>query len=174
MTTSTLTTTEYGSFYAGYIALVPSTATLPEALAISAEKLLEPFSALPEARGEYAYAPGKWTVRESLQHIIDTERIFGYRALTIARGDQIDLPGYDQDYYVAAHQPLDRPLAEMAREMYHLRQANLAMFRAFTPQESGRMGRMSDTDVSVRALGFIMSGHVLHHAGLYRDKYGLA
>lgn len=162
---------EYAPFYAGYIAKVPDV-TLRSALDESVAALLDYLTHVTEDRVDYAYAPGKWTIKECLQHIIDTERIFAYRALAIARGDKTSLPGFDQDDYMRTVALEHRSYRKMIEEFRLLRQSNAVMFKTFTKEDLGRTGTMSDTPISVRALGFIMSGHVFHHAQLYREKYG--
>ena len=165
-----ITAKEYAPFYAGYIAKVPDI-TMRSALHESAAALLEYLTFVTEDRVDFAYAPGKWTIKESLQHIIDTERIFAYRALAIARGDKTPLPGFDQDDYMRTVELGHRRFRRMIEEFRHLRQSNLTMFKTFTPEDLERTGTMSGTTISVRALGFIMCGHVFHHAELYREKY---
>lgn len=166
-----LTTAEYAPYYAGYIAKVPDI-SLRSALDESVAALLDYLTHVPEDRVNYSYAPGKWTIKECLQHIIDTERIFAYRALAIARGDKTPLPGFDQNDYMETVELSHRSFRKMIEEFRLLRQSNLAMFKTFTKEDLERTGTMSDTAVSVRGLGFIMCGHVFHHAQLYREKYG--
>lgn len=171
MKVSDLTAAEYAPYYANYVAKVPDV-NLRSALDESAAALLEYLTHVPEDRVDYAYAPGKWTIKQCLQHIIDTERIFAYRALAIARGDKTALPGFDQDDYMNTVDLSGRSFLTMIEEFRHLRQSNLTMFKSFTDRDIERMGTMSGTAISVRALGFIICGHVFHHAELYREKYG--
>ncbi len=166
-----LTSAEYAPYYAGYIGKVPDI-TLRSALDESAAALLDYLTHVPDDRVDYAYAPGKWTIKECLQHIIDTERIFAYRALAIARGDKTPLPGFDQNEYMKVVELGHRSFRKMIEEFRHLRQSNLRMFKTFTKEDLERTGTMSNTAVSVRALGFIICGHVFHHAQLYRETYG--
>ena len=167
-----LPTTEYGDWYAGYINLIPDI-TLMSALNESAAALIEVASAVTEDQVDYAYAPGKWTVKQCLQHILDTERIFIVRALRIARGDRTALPGFDQDEFAAVADVTDRNFRKMIEEFRHVRQSSSIMFSNFTDQDLKRIGTMSSTPASTRAIGFIISGHAFHHAQLYRDAYGL-
>lgn len=166
-----LTPAEYAPFYAGYITKVPDV-TLRSALDESVAALLDYLTHVPEERVDYAYAAGKWTIKECLQHIIDSERVFAYRALAIARGDKTNLPGFDQDDYMRTVALKHRSYRKMIEEFRLLRQSNTVMFKTFTKEDLARTGTMSDTAISVRALGFIMCGHVFHHAQLYREKYG--
>jgi len=171
MRPSDLRTDEYAPYYAGYIGKVPDT-TLRSALDESLVDLLDYLTHLPEKRVDYAYAPGKWTIKESLQHIIDAERVFSYRALRFSRGDETPLPGYDQDDFAAVAEVTQRRFRDMIEELRLVRQTNILMFRGFTDEDLMRMGRMSGGSASVRGLGFIMCGHLFHHAQLYREKYG--
>jgi len=162
---------EYAAFYAGYIGKVPDI-TIRSALDESLASLLDYLTHVPDDRVDYAYAPGKWTIKQSLQHILDTERIFAYRALRIARQDTTPLPGFDQDDYAASAEVSKRSFREMIEEFRLLRQTNILLFKSFTDESLQRMGTMSGGSASVRGIGFIMCGHVFHHAQLYREKYG--
>lgn len=161
---------EYNEYYGKYIKNVGEL-SLRSALDESAAELLEYLNNVDEGRMDFAYAPGKWTIAQSLQHIIDTERIFSYRALCIARGDKTALPGYEQDDYAAVASVTGRRFLDMIDEFRVVRQASIALFNSFTEEDILRTGTMSGGGVSVRALGFIISGHAYHHAKLYQDKY---
>lgn len=171
MKVNEITPEEYAPFYANYINKVPDI-SLRSALDESLAELVMYLTHVPEDRFDHAYAPGKWTIKECLQHIIDTERIFAYRALAIARGDKTPLPGFDQDDYMRKVDLSGRSFRKMIEEFRALRKSNLTMFKSLTATDLNRVGTMSDTTISVRALGFIMAGHVFHHAELYREKYG--
>ena len=170
MKVSDLKPDEYAAYYANYVGKVPDI-SLRSALDESIAVLMEYLTHVAEDRVDYAYAPGKWTIKQSLQHIIDTERIFAYRALAIARGDKTSLPGFEQDEYVAAADVSGRSFLQMIEEFRDLRRSNLTMFKSFTDKDLNQRGTMSGTAVTVRALGYIMCGHVFHHAELYKEKY---
>lgn len=170
MKVSEITPAEYAPYYANYINKVPDV-NLRSALDESSAALLEYLTHVTEDRVDYAYAPGKWTIKQCLQHVIDTERIFAYRALAIARGDKTPLPGFDQNDYMDTVDLSERDYLKMIEEFRDLRRSNLTMFKSFTDEDLSRTGTMSGTAVSVRALGFIICGHVFHHAELYREKY---
>jgi len=161
---------EYDPYFGKYINNVGEL-SLRTALDESAAELLEYLNHLDESRMDFAYAPGKWTIAQSLQHIIDTERIFSYRALRIARGDKTPLPGYEQDDFAGVATVSGRRFQDMIEEFRVVRQASIALFKSFTDEDVLRTGTMSGGGVSVRALGFMISGHVYHHAKLYREKY---
>jgi len=170
MRTSDLGPNEYDAYYAGYVAEVSDLGILT-ALEESAAQLTEYLTHVPEERVGYAYAPGKWTIAQSLQHVIDTERIFAYRALAIARGDQTSLPGFDQNDYAEVASLTNRRFRDMIEEFRAVRTSTIALFKSFTNEDLHRLGTMSGGPASVRALGFIISGHAYHHAKLYREVY---
>lgn len=124
-----------------------------------------------ETVARQSYAPGKWTLAESLLHVADTERVFAYRALRVSRGDQTPLPGFDQDPWVPLSGASSRTLADILTEIEAVRIANLHMIRAFDDAAVARTGIASGNPVSVRALVWVISGHFAHHLELTRTKY---
>lgn len=118
-----------------------------------------------------AYAPGKWTVAGVVQHMMDTERIFAYRALRIARGDTTALPGFDENTFGAASAGHGRPFPVMLEELHLLRRSTAAMFHSFHPDWLKRMGTCSGTAISAGALGFAILGHQRHHCGVLESRY---
>lgn len=161
---------EYHEFYAGYVALVPD----GDILAILREQLGETqalLGSLPAGRHDVRYAPGKWTLKQVLGHVIDGEWIFSYRALRFARGDQTPLAGMDQDRFVDGSNHAERPLQELLREFEHLRRAGIALFESFSPEMLDRSGVASDCRFTVRALLYFNAGHLAHHLGVLRDRY---
>ncbi|HMR84702.1 MAG TPA: DinB family protein [Niabella sp.] len=139
----------------------------------SVENLKSFLLSIPETSADFAYASGKWTVKQVLQHCIDTERIFAYRALCIARGEKQPLPGFDQDMYVANSKVENKRLEEMRNEMLLVRQSSVMLFAHFTHAELNRTGTVSGNAITALALGFIIAGHWLHHEGILINKYGL-
>jgi DinB superfamily len=166
------TPSEYAPFYAGYIAAVPDGDIL-ETLGRQISELRQLVAAIPADRETFRYGEGKWSVREVVGHMIDGERVFSYRALRFSRGDQTPLPGFEENQYVAASTFDRRPLSSLVDELVLLRQANLALLRGFAPEDWTRTGTASGKPVSVRALAFIMAGHVRHHLNILRDRYGV-
>ncbi len=164
---------EHAPYYAKYIALVPGgdVVGLLRAQAGETRALL---AALDDARAVARYAPGKWSVKEVLGHVADSERVFAYRALRIARGDATPLPGFEQDDYVVSGGFDRRPLADLVEELAAVRAATLALLASFDSTAWLRMGTASGHPVSVRALACIIAGHERHHVGILRDRYGLA
>jgi uncharacterized damage-inducible protein DinB len=161
---------EYAAYYGRYIEQVPDAdvlTVLTEGLAETARLL----RAVPEARASHRYAPDKWTVREVLGHIVDTERVFANRAFRFARGDAQPIPGMDQDEYSRYAEFERRALESIVAEFEHLRRANLELFRSFGETELARRGQASGYEVSVRALLFMLAGHERHHRRVLKERY---
>jgi hypothetical protein len=161
---------EYAAYYEKYIALITGSDIL-RILEAQLRQMSTLFSGRSEREGDFRYAPEKWSVKEVLGHISDTERIFAYRALRIARGDQTPLSGFEQDDYVRAGHFHERKLAEIVGEFADVRRASLALFRALDGEAWLRRGIASKNEVSVRALAFIVAGHELHHRRLLEERY---
>jgi uncharacterized damage-inducible protein DinB len=162
--------TEYADSYANYISKVPGTDVLG-VLESQRVQMLQLFAGRSERDGSFRYALGKWTVKEVLGHITDSERIFTYRALRIARGDQTPLPGFEQDDFVRNGAFGGRTLAGLAEEFAAVRTASLALFRSFQEAVWPRRGVASEKEVTVRALAFITAGHQIHHRLILEERY---
>ena len=162
--------TEFAEYYGKYVSKVPGTDVLGvlESQRVQMQNL---FGARSERDGSFRYAPGKWTVKEVLGHITDTERIFTYRALRIARGDQTPLPGFEQDDFVKNGAFSERSLADLAEEFAAVRSASLTLFRSFPEAAWSRRGVASQKEVTVRALAFITAGHQIHHRLVLEEHY---
>jgi hypothetical protein len=126
---------------------------------------------LSEEQGNSRYEPGKWSIKELVGHINDAERIFGYRALRIARGDQTPLPGFEQDDFIAGANFDACTLADLTTEFELIRRSNLAMFKQLGDEAWVRRGTASDNTISVRALAYIIAGHEVHHLNILRSRY---
>lgn len=162
-------TKEFNPFYAGYIAAVAD-----DVLAIldgQADEIPAFIKNIPAGKADFAYADNKWTVKEVLGHLIDTERIMACRALCFARNDSQGMPGFDENEYVAQAHFSDRNLESLADEFASLRKANLFLFNSFSEEELSRVGKANGHPVSVRALLFIMAGHVIHHQNVLLTRY---
>jgi hypothetical protein len=142
-------------------------------LATQIEGTLAELRKVSEADSLKRYAPGKWSMREVVGHLIDTERIFAYRALRFARGDRQDLPGFEQDDYVAVAQFDRRPWSGLVEEFEALRMSNLLMFRGLDDEAWRRQGVANGNAMSVRAAAYVIAGHELHHMRVLRERYGL-
>lgn len=162
---------EHADYYAPYIDRVPADRPLVEVMRAAPDALEALLAGLPADRETFAYAPGKWTLREVLGHVIDAERLFSYRVLHIARGDDAELPGMDQERWAAASNAGCRPMAELLREFRGVRTANAVLFASFDEQTLSRRGTASGFEFTVRALVHIITGHELHHRDVLRDRY---
>ena len=162
---------EHADYYSMYIDGVPDDRTLVDVLREAPDALERLLSGLPPERETFAYEPGKWTCREVLGHVIDTERLFSYRALHVARADPADLPGMDQDEWAAASNAGARPVTDLLREFRGLRAANAALFVSFDEDTLSRRGTASGNEFTVRALAYIIAGHELHHRDVLRTRY---
>ena len=162
---------EHAEFYAPYIDRVPADRPLVEVMRDAPDGLEALLAGLPADRETFAYAPGKWTLREVLGHVIDAERLFSYRVLHIARGDAAELPGMDQEQWAAASNAGRRPVADHLREFRGLRTANAMLFASFDKDTLSRRGTASGFEFTVRALVHIIAGHELHHRDVLRDQY---
>lgn len=163
---------EYADFYAGYIAAMPSGDVL-EILERQKDQLRQFAETIAPDRETFRYAPGKWSLREVVGHLIDSERVFSYRALCFSRGDDTPLPGFDENFYVANADFDSRTLQSLIEELTLLRSANVLLFRSLTPEDLARVGVANTHPVSVRALAFILAGHLQHHFNVLRDRYGI-
>lgn len=161
---------EYASFYAGYVGKVPD-GDLLRTLEQQDEQTMALLSGVPESKGGFAYAPGKWTLKEVIGHMADAERVFSYRALRIARGDTMPLPGFDEKAWVPNAGANARTLADLLGELRVVRASTLALLRHLPADAATRVGTASDKPVSVRALGWIIAGHERHHLGIIRERY---
>jgi uncharacterized damage-inducible protein DinB len=161
---------EYASYYEKYVSLVPE-GEVAETLERQGAETLALLRSLPEERGAHRYGEGKWSVKQLIGHVIDTERIFAYRALAIARGERQSLPGMDQDEYMAGVDFDARTVADLADEFEAVRRGNVIMFRALGPEAWARRGTASDNEVTVRALAYILAGHEAHHVRILRERY---
>ena len=165
-------TNEYNPFYEGYIQLA-SAGNQPILKRLKSQlNGIDDFLAdIPAKKYDYAYADGKWTVKQVISHLIDTERVMTYRALRIARNDQTDLPGYDQDLIVANTDIDKYSYEDLVDELVMLRQANLFFFKCLTDDDLRKKGTANGHVVSAGALLFIIYGHIEHHFNILKEKY---
>jgi len=163
---------EHSPYYSRYIDLVPE-GNLVDLLVEQQLDTLGMLRRVDEGRGTYAYAPGKWTIKEVIGHMSDAERVFSYRALRFARGDATPLASFDENTYVPAGRFNDRRVGSLIDEFQSIRAATVHLFRYLSDEELMRSGVASGNPISVRALGYIIAGHERHHANLLRERYGL-
>ena len=162
--------TEHAPYYEKYVSLVPE-GDIVSILSRQAETTLSLLNSIPEAQANNRYAPGKWSIKEVVGHVVDCERIFSYRALRFARNDPTLLPGFEQDDYVLNAAFAEIPLSDLAAEFEFLRRATVYMFKPLTPDAWLRRGDANGSQVTVRALAHIIAGHELHHVGILRARY---
>lgn len=163
---------EYAAFYQGYIDLA-SAKRQPILKMLKAQlNTIDDFLAdIPVKKHDFAYADGKWTVKQVLSHLIDTERVMTYRAMRFARNDQTDLPGYNQDAIVANTDIAKYSYEDLVDELVMLRQANLFFFKSLSDEDLKKKGTANGNSVSVGALLFIIYGHIEHHFNILKEKY---
>ena len=162
--------TEYAPFYATYVDAVPG-GDLLRLLEDQGDDTLALLRSFGEQRGNDRYAEGKWSVKEVVGHMADTERVFAYRALRFARADETPLPGFEQNSYVEAAGFGRRTLADLAEEFADVRKATLKLLASFDEEVLDRVGTASGHPMSVRALAWVIAGHERHHVGILRDRY---
>jgi hypothetical protein len=162
--------TEYASYYEKYISLVPGADAIG---VLEAQRMLmtQLLGARSEREGNFRYAPDKWSLKEVVGHIADTERIFAYRALRIGRGDTTPIEGFEQDDYVKNGGFTERSLADLTDEYDQVRGATLALYQGFATAAWARRGVANKNEVTVRALAFIIAGHELHHRRILEENY---
>jgi hypothetical protein len=163
-------TGDYAEFYEKYVSLISSNDILG-VLEAHLRQMTTLFTGRSEREGDFRYAPDKWSVKEVLGHVTDTERIFAYRALRIARGDQTPLSSFEQDDYVRAASFHQRKLANIVEEFADVRRASLALYRSLNEEAWSRRGVANKNEVTVRALAFITAGHELHHRRILEERY---
>lgn len=167
------TAADYPEYFERYVSLVYEN-DIVALLNAQASSVHGALSGLSDSRAAFRYAPDKWTVRELLGHLVDCERVFGYRALAIARGETFPLPSFDEDTYaaLAAHDQV--PIDELAEEFATLRRSHVLMLKHLDEAGRTRRGTMSGGTATPLALSFIMAGHVRHHARICTERYGVA
>jgi hypothetical protein len=158
---------EYAPHAAAYVELVPG----GDVLSVLAGEILKTIALFRPLTPSCSYAPGKWTVKQMVQHMIDTERIFSCRVLRVARNDQTPLPGFEQDDYVASGPVDHRQYEDLLDEFQMVRKASLALYQSLLPEAWMRRGTVSDRSVTVRGLIFTTAGHELYHGKLVRERY---
>ena len=161
---------EYAEFYAGYVSLAEESDVV-SALQTQLTEIEILFAEMATEKADFRYAPGKWSVKELLGHMIDAERVFSYRALRISRGDKTPLHGFEENFYVENSNFRERKIADLLEEFLYLRQANVIFFKTLSEKAWNNVGTASNARISVRALAFIMVGHVRHHINILRARY---
>ena len=174
MTTATIPRpgpSEYAPYYETYISKVPPEGDLLTVLEDQRRETQQLLAGLSDTRALHRYAPEKWSIKEVVGHLMDTERVFCYRALAFARGDANPLPGYDEKAWAAAGRFDVRSLAHLAAESDAVRRATIALFSGLDGEALARRGTANNNPISVRALGWVIAGHERHHLAILRERY---
>lgn len=161
---------EYPIFYAAYIQVLENVEMIEE-LEICLHDFIRFVQNIPMDKFDYRYAEEKWTIKDIIQHLIDAERIFSYRALRISRNDKTPLPGFEENDYVINANANDRSLQDLLTEFSAVRHSTLLLFKSFSQDQLTRIGIASGNEVSVRAIGFIIIGHQKHHQKIFKERY---
>ncbi len=170
MKSSSLQSNEYANFYKPYIEALGEVVLMNE-LEQSLSFFIDFLKTIPYEKHEFRYAEGKWTIKDIVQHLIDAERIFAYRALRIARKDKTPLPGFEENEYVETALANKREMNDLIKEFITVREATISLFKTFTEEQLLQMGTASEKPVSVRAIGFITMGHQKHHEKIIKERY---
>jgi hypothetical protein len=161
---------EYAPYYERYISLVDSSDIL-NTLDEQRRQMLLTICGRKESEGDYRYAPGKWTLKEVLGHVCDTERIFAYRALRFSRGDQTPIEGFEQDGYVQNGPFAQHSLEDVIEDYIAVRRSTISLFRNLDEAAWSRSGVANKNEISVRAMAYLVAGHELHHHKILEEKY---
>lgn len=161
---------EYNAYYKSYIEKSSGNSII-EGLKNNLKKVVDFFKAIPSEKHDYSYVSGKWTIKDVLLHLIDTERVFAYRALRISRNDKTSLSGFEQDDYVLNGFASNRSLESLLDEYIAVRKSTIALYSSFNAGALLQLGEASGYPISVRALGYIITGHENHHCEIIKERY---
>ncbi|WPR70683.1 DinB family protein [Flavobacterium sp. NG2] len=170
MNSSQLQESEYSVFFATYIKALDNI-ELIEDLEISLHQFIKFVQNIPMDKFDFRYAEDKWTIKDIIQHLIDSERVFSYRAMRISRNDNTPLPGFDENLFVDNTDANARSIQDLLAELSAVRFSTLFLFKSLTDEQLMRIGTVSDNLVSVRALGFLTIGHQKHHQKIFEERY---
>lgn len=171
MNVKQLQPSETPTFYNNYISQVSDEYTLLEELEISLHRFIKFVRDIPMDKFDYRYEEGKWTIKDIIQHIIDAERIFAYRALRFARNDKTELAGYEDDDYATQANGNKRSIMELLTEFSSVRHSTLLLFKSFNEEQLLQIGTANNNPISVRSIGFIVIGHQNHHQKVFEQRY---
>lgn len=170
MTKRDIKSSEFNSYYQVYIDKAGD-GNVFEELSKNLNTIIHFFESINVEKLHYRYAEDKWTIKEILQHIIDTERVFAYRALRASRNDRTDLPGFDQDAFVVHSHANQKSIVNLLSEYKSVRMATLSLFESFDDRNLAETGIINGSSLSVRAIGFIIVGHENHHLEIIHKRY---
>ena len=163
-------TTNFRDYFNHYIKQVDELEPI-DALQETHEEFLALVSEIPEEKGTYAYEEGKWSIKEVLAHVIDSERVFGYRAMSFARNDSTNLAGFDDLQYTKNSGANNRTIAELMNEFDILRQSSMVLFRSFDKTMWSRLGTANNIEIDVKSIAYLVSGHCRHHGKILQERY---
>jgi uncharacterized damage-inducible protein DinB len=170
MNSNQLPVNEYSRFYTPYIQALENVQLLEE-LEICLHDFIKFVQNIPMDKFDFRYAEGKWTIKDIIQHLIDSERVFSYRALRLSRKDKTPLPGFEENDYVENTDANKRSIQDLLTEFSAVRQSTIFLFKSFSDEQLKSVGIVNDHEVSVRAIGFIIIGHQKHHQKVFQEKY---
>jgi uncharacterized damage-inducible protein DinB len=170
MNSNQLPINEYSGHFATYIQAAANVELIEE-LEICLHDFIKFVQNIPMDKFDYRYAEGKWTIKDIIQHLIDSERIFAYRALRISRNDKTPLPGFEENDYVENTNANGRSIQDLLTEFSAVRQSTILLFKSLTDEQLKRIGIASNNEISVRALGFVTIGHQKHHQKVFQERY---
>jgi uncharacterized damage-inducible protein DinB len=162
--------TDFPDYFTGYISKV-NTDNVPEAVKTYSATLNDFYTGLPEAKADHAYAEGKWTVKEMLQHIIDAERVFAYRVMCIARKDKTSLPSFDENTYAANALAGKRSLADLKEEFVAVRKSTDLLLLSLSEEQFDELGTSNNRPATAKAIAYVIFGHMLHHKDILEQRY---
>jgi DinB family protein len=165
-----MTETNFNDYFKHYIKQVDSIEPIL-AMEQTHDEFMTLLSSINEARGNYRYADGKWTIKEVLVHINDAERVFAYRAMRFARNDKTNLTGYDENSFANFSQADNRTIADLENEFNLLRQSSIALFRSFDDEMNARTGTANGIEIDVKSLAYLIAGHCRHHGKILKERY---
>ncbi|MEX0291670.1 MAG: DinB family protein [Flavobacteriaceae bacterium] len=171
MTTSALKTSEFNVYYQRYISKLSENTELRSGFELGMQNLVEFFKAIPNEKWDYRYAPGKWSIKEILQHLIDTERIFMYRCFRIARHDNTSLSGFDQNIYVDPSQAINKSIEALLSEFRSVRESSILLLESLRDEDLCFVGRADKKALSSRAAAFTVIGHEIWHMDIIKERY---
>ncbi|MDR0136565.1 DinB family protein [Metabacillus idriensis] len=161
---------EYAPYYEGYISMIPE-GDLEQILKEQVKETLHLLNDLSEAQGAFKYAEGKWSIKEVIGHVVDTERIMAYRLLSIARGDAVQLPGFDENAYVNQANFNREKMEDLLQNLFVVREGTLLLLKSLKEKDWLKRGTANQVDVTVRAIACIIAGHELHHRKILKERY---
>ena len=161
---------EYHSYFKTYLDKVGNEPLIKSMMDGKVQTIMF-FNSVPESKLNYNYADGKWTVKEVLIHILDTERVFNYRALRFARSNNVSLEGFDENEFVKNANVHPRSLENVIDEYKTVRESSISLFKSFSEDSLLKIGKANNTDMSVRAIGFLICGHEIHHIQVVKNRY---